>query len=145
MRKYLRPNMSLHKHAGQIAAPIAPGPPDALLEKVCVVGQRSLDFDLWMVLHVGFPAVRHHPAGDEVVIVRIELVLAEPPPFIGEGVGKCRILEDFGAIGDGPARHAGDAAVDVGGGCTVKVSAFEVQCAKEAPNALGERWVLLAP
>ena len=67
----LPPNVPLMKQTGQIASPIAPGPPQALAQELGIVFKRRLDLALWVVLHVRLPTMGHHPAGDEVVIISI--------------------------------------------------------------------------
>lgn len=84
--------MALGKHAGQIASPIASRPSSALLEEFRVVLKSGLDFDFWMILNISLPAVRDHPTGDKVIIIRIELVFAKPPLLISEIVGENFVL-----------------------------------------------------
>lgn len=128
------------KHAGQVTAPVASRPSCTLFQELRVVFQRSLDLGFRVVLHEGFPAMRHHPTGNEVVIVRIQLVFAEPPFLIGEGIGEHFILENLGAICDTASRHARQAAIHVRRSCTLKISALQVQGTQEIVDALGERW-----
>lgn len=130
--------MTFAKHAGQVAAPIASRPSSALLEEYRVILQCSLDLDLGVVLNVGFPTVRDHPARNEVVVVGIELVLAEPPFFVGEGVSEAVVLQNLGPVGNGAARQARHAAIHVGGGGAVKVAALQVQGSEEVPDAFGK-------
>ena len=134
------PNVLFVEHAGQIAAPVAAGPAGTLLEELDVVFEGGLDFGFRVVLDVGLPAMRDHPARDKVVVVGIEVVLAKPPFLVGEAVGEDGILQDLSAIGHGPARETGQATIDVGGGGTVKVAAFEIQGGQKAPDALGPGW-----
>lgn len=128
------------KHTGQVTAPVASRPSCTLLQEFGVVFQCSLNLGFWVVLHEGFPAMRHHPTGNEVVIVCIQLVFAEPPFLVGEGTGEHLILENLGAICDTATRHARQAAVQVRCRCTLKVPALQVQGTQEIVNALGERW-----
>jgi hypothetical protein len=130
--------MTFAKHASQIAAPIASRPSSALFEEDRVILQRSLDLDLGVVLHVGFPSVRDHPASNEIVVVGIELVLAKPPFFVGEGVGETVILQNLGPIGNGAAGQTRHTAIHVSGGGAVKVAALEVERAEEVPDAFGK-------
>ena len=134
----LLPNVLLMKHTGQIASPVAAGPSSTLLQEDLVVLERGLDFGLGMVLHPGLPAMRHHPASDEVVVVGIQLVLAKPPLFVGEPMGENLVLHDMGPVRYRSARHAREPSIDMGGCRTVKVSPLEVQRSEEAPDALGE-------
>lgn len=130
--------MTLAKHAGQIAAPIASRPSSALLEEDRVILQRSLDLDLGVVLDVGFPTVRNHPASNEVVVVGIELVLAKPPFFVSKGVGEAVVLQNLGPIGNGAAGQARNTTIHVGGGGAVKVAALQVESSEEVPEAFGK-------
>lgn len=127
------------KHTGQVTAPVASRPPCTLLKKFGIVFQRSLDFGFGVVLHECFPAMRHHPTGDKVVIVCVQLVFAKPPFLVGEGVGKSFILENLGAICDTAPRHARKATVDMRRRCTLKVAAFQIQGPEEIVYALDER------
>lgn len=114
------PNMSLHKHACEVTSPIAAGPPQTLLEKHRVVFQSGLHLSLLVILNVGFPAMRYGPPGNEIVVVRVEMIPAEPG-FIGETVGKGLILEHTSTIGHRPTRKTRDSSIHVRTGSTVKV------------------------
>jgi hypothetical protein len=124
------------KQARQVASPVAPGPAKALVQELPIVLERGLDFALGMVLHVRLPAVGDHPAGDEVVVVRVELILTEPPFLVGEASGELFVLQDVRAIGHGATGHARHPAIHVRGCRTVKVAPFEVQSAEEAVDSL---------
>lgn len=102
----LPPNMSLGEHAGQVASPITSRPSHALLQKLGVVFQRGLHLALGMILHVRLPAVRNYPSSDEIVVIRIQPVLAPTPCFVGEFIGEIIVSQNFGAVGGRTARHA---------------------------------------
>lgn len=90
------PDVSFTEQAGDIAAPVAPSPAEALLQKLGVVLKSRLHFTLWMILHVVLPSMRQQPAGNEIVIVGIQLVLAaETPPLIREAARESWVLQDF--------------------------------------------------
>lgn len=86
--------MSLVKHAGQVATPIAPGPAQALTQELGVVLESSLDFTFWVILHVRLPAVGHHPPRDKIIVISIELILPEPPFLVCEAARELLILQD---------------------------------------------------
>lgn len=136
---YLLPDMLFIKHARQVAPPIAPRPPCALFQELRVVLQRRQDLCLWVVLDIRLPAVRHHPARYEVVVVRVQLILAKPPALIGECVRKAHVLEDLAAVCDGSSRQARDTTVDMGGGRAVEVPPFQVDSSQETPDPLRPR------
>lgn len=136
---YLLPNVLLVEHTGQITAPVASRPPSTLLQELGVVFQGGLNFGFRVVLHEGLPAVRHHPTGNKVVIVRIQLVFAKPPFLVGERVGEHLILKDLGAICNTASGHARKATIHVRRSCTFKVASLQVQSSQEIVNALRER------
>jgi len=67
------PNSSLEKEGREIRSPIAPSPAIALFQIFEVVFQRSLNFATVMELNPGLPSVVDHPAGKEIIVIRIEL------------------------------------------------------------------------
>src|SRR2546423_2846903 len=95
----LPPNMPFVEQAGQIASPITPCQPKALVQKFWVVFQCRLNFALWVVLHIRLPAVRHHPASDEIVVISVELILAEPPFLVGKALCELLVLQDVRTVG----------------------------------------------
>lgn len=136
--RHLLPNVLFVKHGSQIAPPIASGPASALLQETRVVLEGSQHLRLRVVLHISFPTMRNHPAGDKVIIVGVELVLPPPPLLIGESVSEALILQDSRPIRNRASRHAGKATVHMGRCAAVEVPALQVQGAEEAPDALGE-------
>ncbi|EFE37102.1 uncharacterized protein ARB_04630 [Trichophyton benhamiae CBS 112371] len=135
-RRDLQPDDLLLDEGGEVAAPVAAGPADALLEELRVVLERRLDLGLRVVLEVGLPAVGDHPAREEVVVVGVELVAAEPPLLVGEAQGELAVLQDLGAVRNGPSRQARHPAVHVRRGGAVEVAALEIQGAQEVPRPL---------
>lgn len=95
-----------------------------------------------MILHVGLVTMIHHPPGQEIIIVGIELILSEPPLLIGEAVGEVDVLQDTSAIGTGTPGQAGHTAIHMGGCSTVEIAAFEIQSPQEAVDSLGEGGIL---
>ena len=66
-------------------------------------------------LHVSRPTVTDHPASQELVVPRVEMVFAEPE-IVGEAVDEIGVLENDGPVRGRPPREAGDTTVHVGGG-----------------------------
>lgn len=91
-----------------------------------------------MILDVRFPAMGDHPPGDEIVVIRVQLIFPEPPFLVGEGMGEAVILQNLGAIGHRAPGQAGDAAVNMGGGRAVEVPSLQIHRTQKAPDALGE-------
>jgi len=87
------------EQAGQVTPPIASCPAKALVQELSVVLQCGLDFAFWVVLHVCLPTMRNHPAGDEVVIISIELILAKPPFLVREAARELFGLQDVRTVG----------------------------------------------
>ncbi len=141
----LHPYVAFSKDAGQIASPITSGPSETLLEEFGIIFKGGLDLAFGMILHVCFMAMIDHPAGDEIVIIGIELILTKPPLLVGEAVREVFVLQDAGAVGTSPSRDTGHASVHVGHGCAVKVSAFQVQSSKEVVDTLREARILCSP
>lgn len=126
--------MSVPKHAGDVTPPIAARPSQALLHEVGVVLQRGQDLGLFVVLVSDFLVVGHEPAGHEVVVVRVELIPAEPL-FVGEAVLEGRVFDDAAAVGNGPSGEARQTAVHVHAGGAVEVPPLEVEGVEVAVNA----------
>lgn len=136
------PDPSLSTQAGKIAAPVASGPPQALLQELGIVFKSCLNLTVWMILHVNVPIMIDQPSCNEVVIVSVELVLTKPPLLICEATCEGRVLDDFGSIRAGTSGEAWNASIDVTRCRTVEVSTFEVQSPKEVVDALREVGVL---
>ena len=132
--------MPLVEQARQVTSPIAPCPSKALVQELSIVLQCCLDFAFRMVLHIRLPTMRNHPAGDEIVVIRVELILAEPPFLIGEASCELLILQNVRTIGDCTTRHARYPAIHVRSCSTVEIPSFEIQSAEEAIDSLRESW-----
>ncbi|KAI2018457.1 hypothetical protein LOZ48_006779, partial [Ophidiomyces ophidiicola] len=133
---HLQPHDLVLEQRGQVAAPVAARPAHALLQELGVVLERGLDLGLGVVLEVRLPAVRDHPAREEVVVVGVELVAPEPPLLVREAVGEGAVLEDARPVrhrAPGQARHA---AVHVRRRRAVEVAPLQVQRAQEVPQPL---------
>ena len=139
---HLQPDITFGKHTGKIAPPIAACPPQTLLQELWVVFQGGKDFALRVILHVRLVVMRDQPAGQEIVVVSIELVLAEPPLFICEAISEFDVLQDARPIGAGATRQAGHASIYVSRCSTIKIATLQIQCSQEAVDALGESGVL---
>lgn len=137
--------MPLSKQAGQIAPPVTACPTKTLLEELGVVLEGGLYFTLGVVLHVCLVTMGHHPPGEEVVVVGIELIMTKPPLLIREAVGEVDVLQDTCTVGTSTSREARDPAVHVSGGCTVEIAAFQVESTQESIDALGKAGVLGSP
>ena len=87
------------EQAGQVAPPVASCPAKTLVQELSIVFQCCLDFAFWVVLHVCLPTMGNHPAGDEIVIIGIELILTEPPFLVCEAACELFILQDVRTIG----------------------------------------------
>lgn len=90
-----------------------------------------------MVLDVGLPSMRHRPSGDEVIVVRVEVVAAEPR-LVGEAKGEGLVLEHVGPIGHCPTREAWQASVHMRTSSTVEIPPLQIQCPKIIVDPL--RW-----
>lgn len=141
----LLPDILLPEQAGNVASPVTSGPACTLLQKPGIVLEGCLHLCLWMVLQIRFPAVRHHPASDEIVIVRVQLVSSKPPPLIREGVCENLVLQDLAAVRDSASRQASDTAVHVRCGGTVKIPPFQVECTQVSPHTLRQGWRCCSP
>lgn len=116
--------MSLGEEAGIVAPPVAARPPRALEQELGVVLERRLDLTLAVVLDPRLPPVRDQPAGDEVVVVRVQLELA--PALRLEAVQEQGALQDLRSEGAGPARHARGAAINPVSGRDLEVASLDV-------------------
>lgn len=82
-----------------------------------------------------FLPVRYEPPGDEIVVVRIELVLAEPL-LVRELVREGRISQNAGPVGDRPSGQAWQSTVYEHARSTVEIASLEIESAKVAPHSL---------
>jgi len=129
------PDMPIAKHTCNVATPIASGPSQALLQKLAVLFQSSLNFRFLMILICDPLIMRYQPSRNEVIVVRVELVLTKPF-LMRETVNKCVILQDLRSIGNCSTRQTRQATVHVHTSCTVEVSPFQVKSAEVAPKSL---------
>lgn len=129
------PDVPIAKHACNVATPIASRPAQALLQKFAVIFQCSLNFCFLMILICDPLIMRYQPSRNEVIVVRIKLVLTEPF-LVRETVNKSVILEDLRSIGNCSTRQTWQATVHVHASCTIEVSPFQVKSAEVAPESL---------
>ena len=107
------PDVTLHEQTSQIRSPRIPGPPQNLLKEPPVRLHRTEQLCLGAALHVRVPAMADHPARQELVVARVQLVLAQPV-VVGETVKEFGVLEDDSAVGGCSAGETGQATVNVG-------------------------------
>lgn len=138
----LLPNVPFNKCAGDVASPVATCPSQTLLEEFRVVLESGQHFAFRVILHVCLVTVVHHPPGQEIVIVSIELIAAEEPRLVCESIGKVALLDDAGTVGTSASGDARHTAVNVGGGRTVEVPTFQIQCTQESIDALRKIGIL---
>ena len=129
------PYVSLKKHASEIAPPVAARPPKALLQEFRIVLQRGLHFGLFVILVPDPFPVRNQPPGDEIVIVGVESIPAEPL-FVRELVDESVISQDFGPISHRSPGQARKPAVHVHTRRTIEVAPLQIECTQVAPDAL---------
>lgn len=130
-----RKDVSLLDKAGPVAAPIAASPAGALVQELGAVLESGLKLTLALVLDPGLPLVADEPAGDEVVVVSVQDVLA--PLLSLEALEEVVAGEDLGTVGAGSARHAGSAAIDIVGGGDLEVATLNVSSAEPVVDASG--------
>jgi len=94
------PNRSLENEGCEIRSPIAPSPAIALFQIFEIVFQRSLNLAAVVELNPGFPSVVDHPAGEEIVVIRIELTRS--PRLMCERMFEFCILQDMCPVGHSP-------------------------------------------
>ena len=94
-----------------------------------------MDFSFLVVLHGDFPAVGIHPAGDEVVIIRVELTRS--PLFVSEAVSKSFVLEDTAAVRNSTAGKTGKTTINVETSRTIEIPSFQIGGTQEAPDTGG--------
>jgi hypothetical protein len=140
--RYLRPDVALSKQTCQITPPVAACPAETLLEELGVVLQGGLDFALRMILHAHLMLVIDKPAGDEIVVIGIQLILSEPPLLVGEAIGEVDILQNARTVGTGPSRDTGHTSIHVRSSSTVEIASLEIECTQEAIYALTKGGIL---
>lgn len=104
--------MPLCEQRAQVGTPCISCPPQDLLQKAPIGLHCAKQLGLLAALHVRRPSVADHPAGEKLVVARVELVLPHPV-VVREAVQERRVLQDDCAICGGAARQARDAAVNV--------------------------------
>lgn len=102
--------MPLHEQTRVVASPVATSPARTLIEELDVVLKSSLNLALRIVLDPGLPSFGNQPAGNKVVIVSIELILA--PTLSFEAIQEQGALKNLRAERTGAAGHAGGPTID---------------------------------
>lgn len=126
-RENIPPHGPLLEKTLQVASPIASGPTEALLHILWVVLKRCQDFAFRMVLDPGLVAVVHHPSGQEVVVVSVEL--KRSPSFMFELMLEFFAADNLSAICNGPSRKTWQTTVPPRAGGTIPVSPDEISSA----------------
>jgi hypothetical protein len=124
--------VSFDEQTGQIAAPVAANPSETLAEIFRTIFECGLHLGFLVILHADFPIVCIKPAGNEIVIVGIQL--ARPPLFVGKSVGESLVLQDAAAIRSTASGETWQTAVDVETCRAIEVAAFKVCRAQEIPH-----------
>lgn len=109
-RENLRPDVLFMNQTSPVTSPVASSPSQTLLQKHAIVFKCGLKLALLIILDPCLPLVRNEPAGDKVVIISIELILA--PMLILESNLKSRFLKDDGAKGTSSSRHTRGATIN---------------------------------
>lgn len=130
-----RNHVSLLDQTRPVAAPVTACPSGALVHKLHAVFQRRLDFAFLLVLDPGLPLVVDEPSGHEVVVVRVEYVLA--PALTLETVEEVSARKNLGSVGASAARHARSSAVHVVGSRDLEVASLNVGRAEPVPDVVG--------
>jgi hypothetical protein len=122
------PDANLQPHAQrsqtcQITPLVAPYLTQALPQVLGVVLERRLHLTFRMVLQLDLPVVAEEPAGDKVVVVCVEKVVATPC-FMREGIGEVGVLQDLRTVGHCSPRQTGQSAIYPVACCAVKVSPY---------------------
>ena len=69
-------------------------------------------FGFFADLNVGVPSVADHPSGQELVVTRVQVILAHPE-IMGESVDKFRILEDDRSVSSSSSRKTRNSSIDM--------------------------------
>lgn len=93
----LRPDIPLREQAPEIRAPRIPRPTQNLLQEAPIWLHSTEKLCLLAALDVRKPAMADHPPCQELVVPRVELVLAQPVVMC-EAVQELGVLENDGAI-----------------------------------------------
>jgi len=107
-----RPDITLGEDGSEVGPPGVSRPPEDLFEEPPVRLHRREQLGLFADLDIRVPAMRDHPPREELVVARVEVVLAQPE-IVREPVQEVRVLEDDGPVRGGPAGQARDTAIDV--------------------------------
>lgn len=125
------PDMTLLDQAGPVAAPVAPGPPRALVEELDVVLERRLQLTFLLVLNPRLPLMADKPAAHKIVVVGLEDLT--PPLLLHESLKKLVISEDFRSVGASSTRHARGTAVHVVRCRDLKIASLDIGGAQPVP------------
>ena len=108
------PNVSLHEERTQIRTPCISSPAKNLLQKPPIGFHGTEKLSLFATLNVRAPPVADHPTSKELVVSRVQLILAKPV-VVGEAMKEFRIFEDDGAVCGCTTREARNTAINVRG------------------------------
>lgn len=125
--------MPLHEQAPQVRAPSIPRPPQHLLQEPPIRLHRAKQLRLLAALDIRVPPVADHPPREELVVARVELVLAQPV-IMRESVEKLGVLEDDGAVRGCTPGETGNAAINVCRGGDFDVSNGEAERREDLPD-----------
>ena len=125
------------EEARGVGSPRRPHPPETLAEIPRVGTDSGLNHRVVRVLEFHSPALADHPAGNEVVIVRVEGPKAtKEEPLVLEFSLEGPVGKNLSAVGGGAPRDDEDPAVDVVCCRDFEVVPLQVQAADEVPEAL---------
>lgn len=116
--------MSLCKQTFVIAPPVTPSPAKALSKKFGIALQCGSKHAFIIILDPSLPALGDQPSGNEVVVVRIKIILA--PTLVAKAVQKFSGVKDFSTECTCSPGHAGGAAVHVMRGRNLEVAPFKI-------------------
>lgn len=127
------PDVPLGEERTQVRPPGVTCPSKHLLQEPPVGLHRTEELSLLAALDVGAPAVGDHPAGEELVIARVELVLPKPV-VVREAVQELGILQDDRAVGSSTAGETRQTTVDVGRRGDLDVPDRETESGENLPD-----------
>ena len=138
------PDVSVDEHTGDVASPVAAGPPQTLFHKIRVIFERRQNFSFFVVLIADFLVMGDEPARHEIIVIGIQLIATEPF-FVRECVPEGGVFDDAASIGNGPSGQTGETSVHVHARGTVKVPPLEVKSIQIAVKTLLYRRAFRSP